>query len=154
MAKNKTYRNWAVIIVDPNTSGSVSAFSNKSGNDYRIYKEGKAPSNAGLLISKITIERATGTTTALLEKALNGAVVIVKGQSGQERVLGHAKFIAPELNAYTEEEAYVLDAPIYIPPNASYDVIIRWDEKNTLDATAGETAEIVVRVDGVETSAE
>ncbi len=152
MAKNKTYRNWAVITVDPNTSGSVSAFSNKSGNDYRIYKEGKAPSNAGLLITKITVERATGTTTALLEKALNGAVVMVKGQSGQERVLGHAKFIAPELNAFTEEEAYVLDAPIYIPPGASYDVVIRWDEKNTLDATANEKAEIVIRVDGVETT--
>lgn len=146
----RVYRNWAVITVNPDTSGSVSVFSNKQGNDYRIYKEGKAPSNANLLIHKITIERATGTTAQLLEKALNGAVVIVKGQSGQERVLGHAKFIAPELNPYTEEDAYMLEAPIMIPANATYDIIIRWDEKNTLDATANETAEIVVRVDGVE----
>ncbi|NPB07568.1 MAG: hypothetical protein GXN96_01410 [Aquificae bacterium] len=151
---NKVYRNWAVVKVDPNTSGSVSVFSNKQGNDYRIYREGRAPSNANLLIHKITIERATGTTTALLEKALNGAVVIVKGQSGQERVLGHAKFIAPELGAYDEEDAYMLEAPIMIPAGASYDVVIRWDEKNSLDATAGETAEIVVRVDGVEVEAE
>jgi len=150
----KMYRNWAVLKVDPNTTGTHAVFATKNASDYRIYKEGRAPSNANLLIHKVTIERAPGTTSALLEKALKGAIVILKGQSGQERVLGLAKFIAPELEAYTEEDAYALEAPVMIPKGATYDVIIRWDEANGLDATQNETAEIVIRVDGVEVEEE
>jgi len=154
MAKTKIYKNWRLFTVKPDTSGAVSMFTNKTGTDYVMYKEGRAPSNAGLLLQKITIERACGTTPAQLEKAVKGAVVIVKGQSGQERMLGMAKFICPELNPFTEEDAYVLDTPIYIEPGATYDVVIRWDEKNGLDAQANETADIVIRVDGVEVEPE
>jgi len=150
----KMYRNWAVLKVDPSTTGTISVFANKNGPDYRIFREGKAPSNANLLIHKVTIERAAGTSEALLEKALKGAVVILKGQSGQERVLGHAKFICPDLEKYTEEDAYALEAPVMIPAGASYDVVIRWDEQNSLDPNTNETAEIVVRVDGVEVEEE
>ena len=144
----RVYRNWQVLKVNASTSGTVSLFTNKSGNDYRIYKEGKAPSNADVLIHKITIERATGTDKTLLEKALNGAIVIVKGQRGQERVLGHAKFITPELNPFTDEDTYMLEAPILIPAGGFYEVIIRWDEKPKLGEN--EEAEIVIRIDGVE----
>ncbi|NPB04508.1 MAG: hypothetical protein GXO39_08895 [Thermotogae bacterium] len=150
MAKAKLYRNWAIMTVKPDTTGTHAVFATKNASDYRIYKEGRAPSNANLLINKITIERAPGTTSALLEKALKGAVVILKGQSGQERVLGLAKFIAPELEAYTEEDAYMLEAPVMIPAGATYDIILRWDEQNGLDSNNNEVAEIVVRVDGIE----
>jgi len=148
----RTYRNYDSVKVSKSTTGSVKLFLQKNKNDYEQGKEGKAPSNKYLLISRIRVEGAPDTAPETVLKALKGATLTIYGQSGDVRELGAAFFNAKEANPWVTPEAFNLDVPMAVPPSANYSVELNWQEQNALGD--GETAHIYVVVEGVELSPE
>ena len=148
----RTYRNYDSVKVTKTTTGSVKLFLQKTKNDYEQGKEGKAPSNKYLLITRVRVEGSPDTDPATVLKALKGATLTLYGQSGDVRELGAAFLNAKEANPWVVPEAFNLDVPVAVPPAANYSVELNWQEANALGDS--ETAHIYVVVEGLELSPE
>jgi hypothetical protein len=148
----KQYRNWAAVTVTKTTTGTKQLFLQKTENDYRQGKEGKAPSNAALLLGRVMIHGSPDTDPEAVLKALKGATITIKGQSGKVRELGPAFLVAKEANSWTDPSAFNLEVPVVIEPSATYTVELNWQESNALGDS--EQATIFVVVEGIEGSPE
>ena len=148
----RTYRNYDSVKVTKATTGSVKLFLQKTKNDYEQGREGKAPSNKYLMITRVRVEGSPDTDPATVLKALKGATLTLYGQSGDVRELGAAFLNAKEANPWVVPEAFNLDVPVAVPPAANYSVELNWQEANALGDS--ETAHIYVVVEGLELSPE
>jgi len=148
----RSYRNYDSVKVTNAVTGSVKLFLQKNKNDYEQGREGKAPSNKYLLITRVRVEGSPDTAPSDVLKALKGATLTIYGQSGDVRELGAAFFNAKEANPWVTPDAFNLDVPVAIPPSANYTVELNWQEKNAL--ADGATAHIYVVVEGLELSPE
>ncbi|TCK06359.1 hypothetical protein [Phorcysia thermohydrogeniphila] len=124
----RPYVNWAKFTVKPEMTGTIQPFKQTAEDRYSKGKEPVAPASSKLRIYKLMIHGAPGTDPKEVQKAVQGAVVTIEGQTGKKVECGPAFFRTKECNPYTTDHAYGFPVEIVVPAGGEYNVVISYEK--------------------------
>jgi len=142
----RPYVNWVKFTVKPGMTGTIQPFKQNFSDRYSKGKEPVAPSSKELKILKVMVHGAPGTNEEEVQKAVQGAVLTIEGQTGKKVELGPLFFRTKECNPYTTEDPYGLSVPIAISRGAEYNVVINYEQTSANQ----NPVDLFIEVEGVE----